>query len=367
MKQGMTLTALAAELERQEAAKADYVADTRRMHFTTAINAETGLTRSEIDLLGEGANDGTNGLRVLDRAHDQLAGHLGIPKRYYDRLRGELPVLLDENVNRLLHHKPERRMLRTLDGKARAFLSDRYRRLDNGPLAQTLLPILADIPEVRFESCAITDDRMYIKAITPRVTGTVKVGEEVCAGVFISNSEVGAGSLRVEPFVYTLACTNGMVLPRALGAAAMRRVHVGRRVQNDEDSYRVFSDETLRADDRAFFLACADVVRAAVDEVRFRELVEAMSAAADTVPLANVAVGVERLAKAEGLSDDEAGSVLTHLAQGGDLSQWGLLSAVTRTAEDVESYDRATELEELGGKLLAYSATEWERLATTTA
>jgi hypothetical protein len=317
--------------------------------------------RSEIDLLGEGATEETSGLVVLDRAHDQIAGHLKIPKRYYDRLYAELPELLDENVNRLLRHNPERRMIRTLDGRARAFLSDRYRRLDNGELARVVLPILGDIPDLRVESCAITEERMYIKAITPRVRGTV-VGDEVCAGVFVSNSEVGAGKFRVEPFVYTLACTNGMVIPKTLGET-IARVHIGRRVVADEDSYRIFSDETMQADDRAFFMACGDVLRAAVDEVRFRDLVTAMEAVAKGEPLQSVTAGIERLAQAEGLHATEQESVLTHLAAGGNLTQWGLVSAVTRAAEDVESYDRATELEELGGKLLAMNATEWARLA----
>lgn len=368
MKQGMTLQALAAELERQEAVKVDYVAPTTRMHFATsghptAEGEPDGPVYSELDLLGGDDTEATSGLQVLTHAHRQISNNLGIPWRYYERLRDELPVLLDENVNRLFHHKPERRMIRTLDGKARAFLSDRYRRLDNAELARVLLPILGDIPEVRFESCDLTDTRLYIKALSPRVVGEVKVGEEVCAGVFITNSEVGAGSFRVEPFVYTLACTNGMVIPRALGAAALRRVHVGRRLDNDEASYAVFRDETLQADDRAFFMAAADVVRAAVDEVRFRELVEAMQAAAKDTPVADVQAAVEVLAKRESLTDGESRSVLTHLAAGGDLTRWGVLSAVTRTAEDAESYDRATELEELGGKLLAYGPRDWRVVA----
>lgn len=374
MKQSLTLSELAAELERQQATKVDYVADTRRIHFTTVQTADDspareqyGIARSAIDLVGDGATEATSDLVVLPYAHRQIADHTGVPWRYYERLRADrgLASLLDENVNRLFHHDPKRRMVRTLDGKARAFLSDGYRRLDNFDLAEAVIPVLGDIPDVRFESAAITDARMYIKALTPRVRGEVKVGEEVCAGVFVSNSEVGAGSLRVEPFVYTLACTNGMVVSKGLGAAALRRVHVGRRVEADE-GFRVFRDETLAADDRAFFLAVADVVRAAVDEVRFRDLLDAMRQAAQSEPVRDAPAAVETLARVERLSDGEAAGVLTHLAAGGDLSRWGVLSAVTRQAEDVDSYDRATELEELGGKLLAYTPREWRALAGAT-
>jgi hypothetical protein len=367
MKQHLTLQEMAAELERQEAVKVDYVADTTRMHFATA-DAPNGdgtatVSLSELDLLGEDGAGDVGGLKVLRHAHHQIANRLGIPWKFYERLQGELPVLLDENVNRLFRHRPERRMVRTLDGNARAFLSDSYRRLDNAELARVLIPILGDIPDVQFRSCALTDERLYIKATAPRVTGQVKVGEEVCAGVFISNSEVGSGSFRVEPFVETLACTNGMVIPKALGAESLRRIHVGRRVENVEASMAVFRDETLQADDRAFFMAAADVVRAAVDEVRFRELVEVMQAAAEDRPVQHVARAVEVLGKSEQLSEGEQENVLQHLAAGGDLTRWGVLSAVTRTAEDVDSYDRATELEELGGKLLTYSDSDWRALA----
>jgi hypothetical protein len=153
------------------------------------------------------------------------------------------------------------------------------------------------------------------------------------------------------------------VIPKALGAESLRRIHVGRRVENVEASMAVFRDETLQADDRAFFMAAADVVRAAVDEVRFRELVEVMQAAAEDRPVQHVARAVEVLGKREQLSEGEQENVLQHLAAGGDLTRWGVLSAVTRTAEDVDSYDRATELEELGGKLLTYSDSDWRALA----
>lgn len=371
MKQGKSLSELAVELERQNAAKVDYIADSRRMQFVTDAPADGGDAplerRSEIDLLDDGGAAEVSGLVVAQFAHRQIADHLGIPWRYYDRMRSVQPGLLDQNVNTWLQSGGDRRMIRTLDGTARAFLSDRYRRLDNFDLATVVLPILSEIPGLEIGSCELTDERMYIKAYTPRVKGEVKVGEEVCAGVFISNSEVGSGRFRVEPFVYTLACTNGMTISKELGAAALSQVHVGRRLRTDEATFRVFRDETLAADDRAFFMAAGDVVRAAVDEVHFRDLLASMRAAAESTPLVNAPAAIEVLAKAESLGEGEASSILTHLAAGGDLSRWGVLSAVTRHAEDVESYTRASELEELGGKILSYSPQQWRALATAEA
>jgi hypothetical protein len=68
---------------------------------------------------------------------------------------------------------------------------------------------------------------------------------------------------------------------------------------------------------------------------------------------------VDRLAKATSLQEGEQAAVMRHLIEGGDLTAYGFWNAVTRTAEDVESYDRSTEIERVGGKLAAWSEREW--------
>jgi len=40
-----------------------------------------------------------------------------------------------------------------------------------------------------------------------------------------------------------------------------------------------------------------------------------------------------------------------------------VLNAVTRHAQDVESYDRSTEMEEIGGRILNLSPTQWTEMA----
>jgi hypothetical protein len=359
MKTMYSLTEMAQEIERQNAAKIDYLSPTDAVHFVTTDD------RSEVDLSGTDVT----GLRLNDVAHNQLAARLRIPRPYYERIRSEVPVLLDESVNRLLRHHPGKDapkwMWRTLDGTARAVLSDAYRRLDHFEIASAILPILQTLPGVEIRSCALTDVRMHIKAVTSiegKVNGSREVGDIVRAGVYVGNSEVGYGSVTVFPFVERLTCTNGMVSTVA-GDGMMKQIHLGRRVDADGNG-RIFRDETRKADDHAFILALGDVVRAACDEARFHELVAEMSRATEGERIGDVTAAVEVLARREGLGETESKGILQHLAEGGDLSRWGLLNAVTRTAEDVESYDRATELETLGGKILAYSSRDWSALTT---
>jgi len=73
------------------------------------------------------------------------------------------------------------------------------------------------------------------------------------------------------------------------------------------------------------------------------------------------------LGKATSLRVDEQSSVLRHLIEGGDLSRWGLANAVTRAAADVESYDRSTELEAIGGAVVDLPAAQWKVIAEAAA
>ncbi len=73
---------------------------------------------------------------------------------------------------------------------------------------------------------------------------------------------------------------------------------------------------------------------------------------------------VEVTAKRFALNDGERSSVLKHLIRGDDMTQWGLANAITRAAQDVESYDRATELESLGGTIVELPQATWKVLAT---
>lgn len=122
MKQGRSLMELGRELQRQRLNRQDFLADTR------SLEVESNSYGSTLHLSLDGK---TYGFGIGELAHQQIASRLNIPFRYYVKMQSEAPDLLDQNINRWLNEKPERRMVRVLDGKVRAFLSDRYRRLDN--------------------------------------------------------------------------------------------------------------------------------------------------------------------------------------------------------------------------------------------
>ena len=57
---------------------------------------------------------------------------------------------------------------------------------------------------------------------------------------------------------------------------AMRKTHVGRMSNASSDEVTVFRDDTLQAEDKAFFLKVRDVVEAAVSEATFQQIAEKM-------------------------------------------------------------------------------------------
>lgn len=353
MKTGKKLTELAAELERQNGLKRDFVVDTRKLRIEQ--NGEAGVhlemdTGSTREIMG-----------VTEIAHRQIGQTLGIPASYYNRMLTEDPGLLATNVNEWFIKEPKDRMIRTLDGRARAFLSNRYNRIDNFDIAHAVLPILADIPEIKFESTELTDSRMYIKAVNPRLQADVAVGDVVQSGVMISNSEVGLGTVTVVPLIYRLKCTNGMVI----NDAGERKRHVGRIVELDAN-YSLFSSETLRAEDNAFLMKIRDIVKVATDEARFNTVVARMRQAKDTpITSENIPGVVELTARHFKLSEDETKGVTHHLLTDGDgYSLWGLANAITAQSQQMESYDRATELENTGYDVMTMAPGVWKQINT---
>lgn len=351
MKIGKSLSELATEIERQNTAKNDYLADTSALRMEAYDNGVTlrmnGSTGSPLDIG-----------RI---AHRQIATYTGIPAKYYDRMQEEAPELLARNVNTWFSMNRDKRMIRTLDGTARAFLSNRYRCLDNYEVATTILPIIAEMArseQAKIESCELTESRMYLKVVTPRITAEVVPGDVVQAGFIVSNSETGQGSVTVSPLIYRLVCSNGMILPDG----RLRKYHVGRDNEAAED-FTIYRSATMEASDRAFLMKMEDTVRAAANQTIFDGAVAKMREARDAKIEAKTAPQVvELVTKEYGFSQEEGRGILGHLIDGGELSLYGLANAVTRQAQDVESYDRSTDMEAAGYSILTINPALWRRI-----
>lgn len=368
MKAGKTLVQLAAEIERRANGKKDYIAKTEFCQV---------LTRDAIHPNSDGLSLSIAGDRCVSInkiAHEQIAQHTKIPTDYYKRMQDEEPGLLANNINTWFRKYPAPRMVRTLDNTARAFLSDKFRPdMENEDLAQAVLPVIGDMG-LDIMSCEVTDRRLYIKAVDPRVTRELaKVGARFGDGghtivriaspaITISNSEVGLGALSIQGGIYDSFCSN----LASFGERSMRRAHLGQKHTIAEgELYAMLSDQTRRLDNAALWSKVRDVVRGVFDRVQFDALVDKVQATqADRIESDDVVKVVELTAKKFTLTQENEGkSVLRHLIEGGDLSRFGLYNAITRASQDIESYDRATELERIGAKVIELNRDEWKQLA----
>ncbi len=306
-------------------------------------------------------------LYPTDYSMGQIYGYAGVPAAYGKKILAENPSLLAANVNHGFNVKQaenpaEARMLRTYDGKVRAMLSSRYRRLDCYDLCQATLPTLLE-NAVEVVSSEITDTRMYIKALTPRVQAEIKKGDVVQYGLVISNSDVGAGSVRIEPLIYRLVCLNGMI-----GETSIRKMHIGRDMAAD-NVQELLTDATLALTDQAFWAQVNDIVKASMSPEIFERNVARLREAANT-PIKNFDIPdvVDMTMRAVGIDGEGAkNSIVAYLANGADgagLTQWGLINGFTFAAQDEKiGYDRSIELERAGAKVLEIDPRKWSRIA----
>lgn len=341
MKQGMTINDLAVEITRQMETKQDFVVQTRGLKAQS--NGDVKLSFDD-DAFG-----------ITKWGHTQISQVARIPKDYYDRLKESSPELLVENINHWFQRDDKKRLVRLLDGNVRALLSDRYRPLDYYDLVEHSLPKIQSLG-CRVESCALTETKLYLKALFPKFEGEIGVGDVVQMGLVISNSEVGASSVRIEPLIYRLKCLNGLIM----SDNAIRKFHVSKQ---RHDLGEFLRDETRRQIDKAFWMQVNDLIDMSLTEEFFQNSINKMRSTTENRIVGDPVKAIEVTAKRFNMQEGDKGGILSHLISGGDLSQWGLINAVTRYSQDVEDYDRATSLERSGGEILELGKDAWAEIA----
>lgn len=100
-----------------------------------------------------------------------------------------------------------------------------------------------------------------------------------------------------------------------------------------------------------------------MDVTKFSTIVERMRESTEQRIEGNPVKAVEVASDHFGFSKEESSGILQHLIQGGDLTAYGLLNAITRTSQDVDDYDRCTELERDGSRVMSLPASTWKSIA----
>jgi len=380
MKSGMTIEDLLTEVQRQSNAKKDYVASTQhdvRMVPMAGFPSDVAVVLQKGESSDIAYMDGDDDralplerLEVTEHAHRQIAGRLQIPWKFYARMLEDHQDIVIDAVNKLFEREPGTRLLRTMDNKLRAFLSNRYKRIDNDQVLGAALPeIVKGDLETTLLSSQVTDRNLYLKVLLTGEGMEQQIGETrdgtpdiVKPGFSLRNSEIGAGSAEISAFFYRDFCYNGCVFGKA-DAFSYRRVHLGGTLIEGTD-FEVMSDKSKKLEDEVILSQVTDVMHAIATPEFVNMMGNKLRSLKEGTKIENPVPAIEVLAKENGLTQTESDQVLQNLIEDRDYSRWGMVNAVTKVANsDAVDYDRASDLEVLGSKLIDINAANWKRIS----
>lgn len=367
MHNGMKLEEMLAEVVRHSAAKKDYIADTAK--HVAMVNMPDADFKNELALVvSRPQSNELERFQITDNFHKQVAARLKIPSNYYFRLMNDHRDLLLQNVNALFVREPALRMIRTLDGKARAFLSNSFRRVDNEQVLERTLPVIRNDFDTTILNTNVDENRMRFKCLFNGDDHAVDLGDTptgkkdiVHTGFEMGNSEVGKGSFYLRGFFYRGYCLNGCVFGTT-DTVSYKQVHVGSRLGIDEGM--LLSNETMKKEDELIISAARDVLAHLASPEFAQKMGNKLRSLKDRKPVANAQLAVEAITKELRMSDVESASVLESFIKDQDYTQWGMVNAVTETANKVADYNRASKIEEMGNKIINLPANRWTTIAT---
>jgi len=120
------------------------------------------------------------------------------------------------DINRMNGHSY---LLRGKGDWIRAFLSSEYVVYNNFEIAETVQGLLGK-GGISVKDFVLEETNMFLKIISEEIWD---VESGLKAGIMIGNSEVGMGSVSVEPFVFRKPCTNDLIVSRE---RSFRHAHI---------------------------------------------------------------------------------------------------------------------------------------------
>ena len=274
---------------------------------------------------------------IIKPCHEQIAEKLEIPLKYYRKMASEAPELLIQNVNTWLKKQERNFFIRGLSDSVRAFLSEKYRVIDHLDVLYCALNEL-QAHEAEIEDCYLSETEMNIKVKSHKLKDFIRHRNDlIIGGLLITNSETGHKALRVEPRIFRVLCTNGMVLEDFV----TKKIHLG-NVLFDEEIYL-----SIRRSIRELFKRFGEIVQI------LRENTEIKIKSPQKV--------INNLVEHYHLSEKQKENILIAFGAEPENDKYGIANAVTRAAQAETDWEKAIELEKIGGKIISLSAKEFKK------
>lgn len=195
-------------------------------------------------------------------ALSQACTKVGLPHSYMNQLDSDprRKALLAHNLNELYEMKSSRHLVRAVekaDGntEVRAFLSDKFRRMDSVPIISAFVKAGEKVGAVPVEA-VYTGLRMSLKMLLPEVFEPAP-NQVMAYGLCLQTSDFGAGALYLRVFCLRLWCTN-----YALTEDLVKKVHLSKRLPDD----LALSAETYRLDTATMVSAIRDITQSGLSK-----------------------------------------------------------------------------------------------------
>jgi len=361
-----------AELERKRKCREDYVLPSSRIALSS-VDKTLKLT-----VLPEENREFVE-VPMTNRALAQLFDLVGLPqrtrcaqwlmknvagfKRNKEPTADENHDLLCNLVTAFFSRLNFNRLVRlTRDAKdrryCRAILSNRYRIVDSYDLFFAILEELSKIelggkhPEIW--GARLSEDHFYGYAVAPGITAQVASGKKskgelwkgmegdaYNAAIVFGNSETGSGGISIRHAVVRKVSRSYTV-----GADLVSERHVGGKLEADAD----LSSLTIQQWNKAFFSEIKDHVRNAFDPDRFQAMIDRLNGAAQE-EVEDGVTAVDALQVCYDLSDATKTKIRNMFFKGGNLTRYGLITAVAEAAGSDVGAEEGSSLEQVSADL----------------
>jgi hypothetical protein len=259
-------------------------------------------------------------LALSDLAITQMCQKLEIPVKYYRRLADEMKATVaNYDINRLNGHSY---LLRVKGDWIRAFLSAEYVVYNNSEITETVQSLLGN-GALTMKSFVLEETHMFLKIISDEIWD---VESGLKAGIMIGNSEVGMGSVSVEPFVFRKPCTNDLIVSRE---KSFRHAHIH---LTEYEMTRRMAEAVSEG-----FSVASSVLNAFL---KTRE-----------EPIPDPVETIRKVAEARKLSQKLTDEVVSSYLVEPDASRFGVINAFTNAAQKLGPLQRI-DMERFAGTLL---------------
>lgn len=328
-----------------------------KLDFLNGLKLDAVVPAARMSVNDEGrlTYTGENGDREFALSNtfvSQMAGKLGIPKKYLEKCRAEIPVLFADNANAWLAKLDKDYLVRAYringQAEARALLSPSYKLMDNIDVLAGIVSALHKLghDSTTFEKSDLTDDAMFLRIkidairldvdhilrhYADRFTaahtgyGTDALQRYVSPSIIIRNSEIGGAALSARPAVDIRVCRNKLMA----SVDAFRRVHLGSRMEEGDIEW---SRETRQKNVELVISQFTDAVTKYLNADWLQAQVNQWGDLVET-PVQNIEKCAKNVTMACGFSEGQRDAIFNEFVNVGDTSRFGLVQAITYVAQ----------------------------------